>query len=860
MKAKLLFLLLAISQLAFSQIPTADLHSTYEFINASLVNTTGNGDFTQTGTALTQASDRFSVANYAVSLDGDHLTRSDINFPDDANGFGNEATISFWVKSTTNDANFRTIFEDTNSRSSQSDTAWAGYYIYLKDGKIGFNFRVRYSNGNIGYRTGGLLSTTVVSDGEWHNVIFTIYNEHSSVHSGGSNNVFNNTASTTALLYIDEYYMGYAGASHTISTNGPAILTLAESHDTPGNITIANNRTNNLPNVNRYYDIIDDIHIYTRNLTASERAQLASDGNYCLRAPNTNVINTTAITNTTATVNLVETGTYDIAYHKTDDPFSSAIINTNITSGTLNLSGLDIFKDYNVYVRKHCSNTLTDWSIPLTFTTTRTIGKIYVNNNAVGNNNGISWANAYTNLETALANMADNEDLWIAQGTYTPHASNRIAAFTIANEGAKIYGGFNGTESLLSHRDIIANPTILSGDLLGNDDVNVTFNNATRAENSYHVTYITAANVLIDGVTITSGYADTTASNLNRVGAGILKAGAATNFTLKNVIIKDNVAYWGAGLIVDLPTGNSNITLDSCTFDNNLCSGTGAAFYIRPLANTTLNFVEVNCLIKNNKTANNGSRIGFGSSAGHLRAYETGSVIHTTIVNNTIVNNSNEGTGSSDFATVGLSNFNGSFGTVTLANNIFWDNTNNGGGVAYAFGHVSDASSPTTSATSYNSIDQEQFSNFANQVATSNSNPLFVDVANQDYTLQSGSPAIDSGINSSIPSGIVSDFLGNSRIYNTTVDMGIYEFGATLGITQQQLLNAFTVFPNPTQNYLYIKSATPINKIEVFTVLGQKVIETTKQSIETRHLSNGIYLLKVYTANGNMGVKRFIKK
>jgi hypothetical protein len=57
--------------------------------------------------------------------------------------------------------------------------------------------------------------------------------------------------------------------------------------------------------------------------------------------------------------------------------------------------------------------------------------------------------------------------------------------------------------------------------------------------------------------------------------------------------------------------------------------------------------------------------------------------------------------------------------------------------------------------------------------------PLFVNAALQDYHLQSGSPCIDAGDNSLIPTGVSTDLDGNMRIANGTVDIGAYEYGST---------------------------------------------------------------------------------
>jgi len=78
--------------------------------------------------------------------------------------------------------------------------------------------------------------------------------------------------------------------------------------------------------------------------------------------------------------------------------------------------------------------------------------------------------------------------------------------------------------------------------------------------------------------------------------------------------------------------------------------------------------------------------------------------------------------------------------------------------------------------------------------------------------------------------------------------------------TPDVTLENFEIYPNPTRGDLYIDSDELIKKVEVFNYIGQKVLETTQTSINTSHLSSGMYLLKVYTNGGKTGVKRIIKE
>lgn len=96
---------------------------------------------------------------------------------------------------------------------------------------------------------------------------------------------------------------------------------------------------------------------------------------------------------------------------------------------------------------------------------------IYVNENATGSiHNGKSWSTAYLTLQAALQAAASTngpDQIWVAEGTYSP-GSSANATFNLPND-VSIFGGFNGTETRLSQRNISKNPTILDGNDITND-------------------------------------------------------------------------------------------------------------------------------------------------------------------------------------------------------------------------------------------------------------------------------------------------------------------------------------------------------------------------------------------------------
>ena len=193
--------------------------------------------------------------------------------------------------------------------------------------------------------------------------------------------------------------------------------------------------------------------------------------------------------------------------------------------------------------------------------------QIYVDIDASGSNNGSSWVNAYTNLQDAIDAAAVNDDIWVAAGTYYPTTSPdgtttdaRDKAFHLSTD-MKIYGGFAGTETLLSQRDAATNITILSGDF--NNDNAMTGSGSTLAfsnntENAYHViiTATLTSAAVIDGFTIKGGNADGGSTSISFGGKtyGRNDGGGMINHTslptLAHIIFTENSAVNMGGALL----------------------------------------------------------------------------------------------------------------------------------------------------------------------------------------------------------------------------------------------------------------------------------------------------------------------
>lgn len=215
---------------------------------------------------------------------------------------------------------------------------------------------------------------------------------------------------------------------------------------------------------------------------------------------------------------------------------------------------------------------------------------IHVDCNAVGGlADGSSWSNAFTDLQEALAGLPpafygdETAEIWVADGTYTPGPATeagRSQSFCL-RDGVALYGGFAGWETQRDERDPQANPTILSGDLAG-DDVHFRdiYRQATHVENSYHVVYSYGCGdertAVLDGFTITAGNATSTDTQGRRHGGGIYICGGRP--ILRNCRFVDNAAFARGGAVYNSP-GAAPLFVDCEFLANEVTDGWGGAVF-----------------------------------------------------------------------------------------------------------------------------------------------------------------------------------------------------------------------------------------------------------------------------------------
>ncbi|MFN0016354.1 MAG: choice-of-anchor Q domain-containing protein [Saprospiraceae bacterium] len=402
----------------------------------------------------------------------------------------------------------------------------------------------------------------------------------------------------------------------------------------------------------------------------------------------------------------------------------------------------------------------------------------YVTPAGAGAMDGTSWANAFpgASLQTAITASASGDQVWVAAGTYLTTTTTTRTIYFGLKTGVAVYGSFVGNETVLSDRALTCGPTsILSAEI----------GSAGIADNSYHVISNTGVgnSAVLDGFVVQDGNAnfDLTGADTRSLGGGMLNAGNSSGTaspTVRNCLFTNNTALFGGGMFNHgQNSGNANPIVSNCIFyANNATSGGGGMdnFGYNGNASPTV----TNCIFANNTaTTRAGGMYCWGGGNGNANP----SILNCSFVGNSAIDGGGLVADRSNFASGNSGNSN-----PTVKNSIFWGNTASGTGPQFFL-----IGGATFTAT-YSDIDLtgQNAPHTISGPGTGNLNtaPLFTDDANLDGAdncwmttddglhLSGGSPCINAGNNSGVPSG---DLKFYQRIADGTVDMGVYEENST---------------------------------------------------------------------------------
>lgn len=280
---------------------------------------------------------------------------------------------------------------------------------------------------------------------------------------------------------------------------------------------------------------------------------------------------------------------------------------------------------------------------------------IFVNDNAIGANDGSTWNNAFTSLQPALAAATAGDEIWVAQGTYRPTTTlDRNISFVLKAD-VSIYGSFpdNGGCTLNDRLPFFA--SVLSGNI---------GNLGSNADNSYRVITGTniGSNVNIDRFVIRDG-------NSNQNGGGLyLLANGAGQTCSPNIndcsICFNNSTLLGGGVGILATNGgvaNPSFTMGEIVFNNAANGGAGLAAIGQTGGSATINLGN-SVYVGSNNTPRVGGGVALWTNAGGTTTLNANTA---TLANNTATRN---GGGLYAYARQASSAF-VSFNNVTVSGN-----------------------------------------------------------------------------------------------------------------------------------------------------------------------------------------------
>jgi len=194
---------------------------------------------------------------------------------------------------------------------------------------------------------------------------------------------------------------------------------------------------------------------------------------------------------------------------------------------------------------------------------------LHVNAGSAPGGDGLTWSTACSDLQDALAFASTDPDvteIWVAGGIYRPDRGslNRTDSFQLLPR-VGLYGGFAGNEIDRQERNPEAHPTLLSGDLLGDDAPGF----INTSDNIEHVVLGDGVgpDAVLDGFVITAGNAPVS-------GGGLLVTSGSP--TLRGCEFRGNQAQYGGAMFAG---SLGTIAVEQCRFQENSATRQGGALY-----------------------------------------------------------------------------------------------------------------------------------------------------------------------------------------------------------------------------------------------------------------------------------------
>ena len=135
---------------------------------------------------------------------------------------------------------------------------------------------------------------------------------------------------------------------------------------------------------------------------------------------------------------------------------------------------------------------------------------------------------------------------------------------------------------------------------------------------------------------------------------------------------------------------------------------------------------------------------------------------------------------------------------------------------------------------------------------------LFTNTIDSGYKLSFGKRGGEN-ITGFSTNGLIDDL----KIYNLALTNAQVTqlFNGTLSNSNFQTNNlTFSLYPNPATNLVIIDLETALKSVELYSLLGQKVLTSDKNQVDVSSLSKGMYMVRVEDVEGSVSTQKLVLK